>query len=96
MARLKAVRADSMWAALGGALTGYVLWLIAISIGEYFTTAGQWGPIVLAASAVSALIAMLWRRRLLAAGNVTLAAFAVGLPVLPVLLSALVVVWCYL
>jgi hypothetical protein len=96
MARLKAVRADSMWAALGGSLTGYVLWLIGISIGDYFTTAGLWGPIVLAVSAVLALGAMLWRRRLLAAGNLTLAAFAIGLPVLPVLLSALVVVDSYL
>jgi hypothetical protein len=96
MARLKAVRADSMWAALGGLLTGYVLWLIAISIGDFFTTAGLWGPIVLALSAVLALVAMLWRRRVLAGGNLTLAAFAVALPVLPVLLSLLVIADSYL
>jgi hypothetical protein len=96
MARLKAVRADSMWAALGGVLTGYVLWLIAIEIGDFFSTAGLWGPIVLGLSAVLALAAMLWRRRLLAAGNLTVAAFAVGLPVLPILLSLLVVADSYL
>jgi hypothetical protein len=96
MARLKAVRADSMWAALGGVLTGYVLWLIAIEIGDFFSTAGLWGPIVLGLSSVLALAAMLWRRRLLAAGNLTVAAFAVGLPVLPILLSLLVVADSYL
>ena len=96
MAKLKAVRADSIWAALGGLLVGYVLWLIAISIGDFFTTAGLWGPIVLALSVVLALGALLWRRRVLAGGNLTLAAFAVALPVLPVLLSLLVLADSYL
>ncbi len=96
MARLKAVRADSIWAALGGALAGYVLWLIAISIGNFVTTAGLWGPITLAVSLVFALGAMLWAARLRAAGNRTVAAFAVALPVLPVLLSLLVVADSYL
>ncbi len=54
MARMKAVRAESVWAALGGVLVGYVLWLIAISIGDFFTTAGMWGPIVLAVAVVFA------------------------------------------
>jgi hypothetical protein len=48
MARTRAIRAESIWAALGGVLAGYVLWLIAISIGDFLTTAGLWGPIVLA------------------------------------------------
>ena len=47
MARMRAVRAESVWAALGGVLAGYVLWLIAFSIGDFLTTAGVWGPIVL-------------------------------------------------
>jgi uncharacterized membrane protein len=94
--RLKAIRAESVWAALGGVLAGYVLWLVAISIGDFLTTAGRWGPIILVGSAIVALVALLWRRRVLARGNVTLAAFAVGLPVLPVLLSLLVVADSYL
>jgi hypothetical protein len=96
MARSKAVRAESVWAALGGVLAGYVLWLIAFSIGDFLTTAGVWGPIVLAVSAVFALGAALWARRVRARGNLTLAAFAFGLPVLPVLLTVLVLADTYL
>ena len=96
MARSKAVRAESVWAALGGVLAGYVLWLIAFSIGDFLTTAGKWGPIVLAVSAVLALLAVLWGRRVRARGNLTLAAFAFGLPVLPVLLTVLVLADTYL
>ena len=60
MARMRALRAESVWAALGGVLAGYVLWLIAFSIGDFLTTAGVWGPIVLAVSVVFALGATLW------------------------------------
>ncbi len=94
--RMKAVRAESVWAALGGVLAGYVLWLIAISIGDSFTTAGKWGPIVLAVSVTLALGATLWGRRKRAGGKATLAAFALAVPVLPVLLSLLVVADSYL
>lgn len=96
MATMKPVRADSVWAALGGVLVGYVLWLIAISIGDYFTTAGVWGPIILAVSAVLALVAVLWGRRVRGRGNRTVSAFALAMPVLPVLLSLLVVADSYL
>jgi hypothetical protein len=96
MAKSKAIRAESMWAALGGVLTGYVLWLIAISIGDFLTTAGLWGPIVLAVSVVLALVAALWGRLVRSRGNLTLAAFAFGLPVLPVLLTVLVLADTYL
>jgi uncharacterized membrane protein len=85
-----------MWAALGGVLAGYLLWLIAFSIGDFLTTAGMWGPIVLAVSAVLAFVAALWGRRVRARGNLTLAAFAFGLPVLPVLLTVLVLADTYL
>ena len=96
MARIRALRAESVWAALGGVLAGYVLWLIAFSIGDFLTTAGVWGPIVLAVSAVFALGASLWARRVRARGNLALAAFAFGLPVLPVLLTVLVLADTYL
>jgi len=96
MARSRAIRAESIWAALGGVLAGYVLWLIAISIGDFLTTAGLWGPIVLAVSVVLALSAALWGRLARSRGNLSLAAFAFGLPVLPVLLSVLVLADSYL
>lgn len=96
MARFKAPRAEAIWAALGGILVGYLLWLVGFSIGDYLSTAGFWGPIVLAASLVLALVATLWGRRLRARGNLTRAAFAFGLPVLPVLLSAAVLLDSYL
>jgi uncharacterized membrane protein len=93
---MKAVRAESVWAAVGGVLAGYVLWLVAISIGDFFTTAGMWAPIVLAVAVVFGLGATLWSRRVRAQGNHSLATFAVALPVLPVLLSLLVVADSYL
>jgi uncharacterized membrane protein (UPF0136 family) len=96
MARSKAIRAESIWAALGGVLAGYVLWLIAISIGDFLTTAGLWGPIVLAVSVALALVAALWGRLVRSRGNLSLAAFAFGLPVLPVLLTVLVLADTYL
>lgn len=96
MARMRALRAESVWAGSGGVLAGYVVWLIAISIGDAVTTAGVWGPIVLGVSVVFALGATLWGRRVRAGGNLTLAAFAFGLPVLPVLLTLLVLADTYL
>ena len=96
MARSKTIRAESVWAALGGVLAGYVLWLIAISIGDFLTTAGLWGPIVLAVSVALALVAALWGRLARSRGNLSLAAFAFGLPVLPVLLTVLVLADTYL
>ncbi len=96
MARMRALRAESVWAGFGGVLAGYLLWLIAISIGDAVTTAGVWGPIVLGVSVVFALGATLWGRRVRAGGNLTLAAFAFGLPVLPVLLTLLVLADTYL
>lgn len=96
MARRRAVRAKSVWAALGGVLAGYVLWLVAISIGDAFATVGVWGPVVLIVSVVFAVGVTLWGRRLRRSGNLTLASSALASPVLPVLLSLLVVVDSYL
>ncbi len=89
-------RAESIWAALGGVLVGYVLWLVAISIGDAVATVGLWSLIVLAASVVFAVWAVLWGRRLRRRRNYPLASFAWALPVLPVLLSLGVLVDSYL
>jgi drug/metabolite transporter (DMT)-like permease len=85
-----------VWAALGGVLVGYLLWLVAISIGDFFTTAGTWGPAVLIASVAFGLAMMWWSRRLRRRGNAPLASFALASPVLPVVLSLLVVADSYL
>ena len=80
-------RSQSILAAIGGVLAGYVLWLVAISIGDALTTVSRWGLVVLIASLVFALGALLWGRRLRRKRNFFLASFAFALPVLPVLLS---------
>ena len=43
--------------AIGGVVVGYVLWLIAISIGNDFTTVSRWSLIVLLGSVVLAVCA---------------------------------------
>jgi uncharacterized membrane protein YjfL (UPF0719 family) len=89
-------RSQSILAAVGGVLAGYVLWLVAISIGDSLTTVSRWGVVVLIASLVFALGALLWGRRLRRKRNVSLASFAFALPVLPVLLSIGVLADSYL
>ena len=96
MVKSKAVRTESIWAAIGGALTGYVCWLVAISVGDALTTVSLWGLVVLIVSVLSAVVAVLWGQRLRRRENLTLAAFAFALPVLPVLLSLAVLVRMYL
>lgn len=90
------MRAESIWAAVGGVILGYVLWLVAISIGDAVTVVSLWSLIVLIISAAFAAWAVLWGRRLRAQRNYTLASFAFALPVLPVVLSLGVLVDSYL
>lgn len=89
-------RTQSIWAGIGGVLAGYVLWLVAISIGDALTTVGLWGPVVLIVSLLFAVGAVLWGRRLRHQRNLPLASFAFALPVLPVLLSVGVLADSYL
>jgi hypothetical protein len=90
------VRTESIWAAIGGAIVGYVLWLVAYSIGQDLTTVSRWSLIVLALSAAFALWAVLWGRRLRQRRNYVLASFAFALPVLPVVGSLAVLAFTYL
>jgi hypothetical protein len=78
--------------AIGGVATGYVLWLVAYSIGDAITTVGQWSPIVLILSGLLTVSAAVWGWRLRRRGERVWAAFAFGLPVLPVVLSLAVLV----
>ncbi len=89
-------RTQSIWAVIGGVLAGYVLWLVAISIGEALTVVSLWGLVVLIVSLAFAIGTVLWGRRLRQQRNVPLALFAFALPVLPVLLSIVVLVDSYL
>ena len=81
------MRFESIWTGIGGVIVGYLLWLVAISIGDAITTVSLWSLIVLAVSAVFALWAVLRGRRLQRQRNYPLASFVFALPVLPVLLS---------
>jgi cytochrome bd-type quinol oxidase subunit 1 len=86
---------DSVVGAIGGVAIGYVLWLIAISIGDN-ATAGQWGPLVLLMSVVLGICAGVWGWWLRGRGKQLWAAFAFGLPVLPVVLTLAVLADIYL
>ncbi|HYB82586.1 MAG TPA: hypothetical protein VED43_13265, partial [Mycobacterium sp.] len=53
------MRTESIWTAIGGVIVGYVLWLVAISIGDALTTVSLWSLVVLLVSAAFALWAVL-------------------------------------
>ncbi|QUR66218.1 hypothetical protein [Mycobacterium spongiae] len=82
--------------AIGGAALGYVFWLVAISIGEDFSTVSRWSRIVLLVSVALAIGAAIgglllrWRRKY------AWSAFAFCLPVLPVVLTLAVLADVYL
>jgi steroid 5-alpha reductase family enzyme len=82
--------------AIAGLVAGYVLWLVAVSIGESLTTVSKWSLAVLLLSgalAVGAVVGgllMHWRRKYFGA------AFAFGLPILPVVLALAVLANIYL
>ena len=86
---------ESIVGAIGGVAIGYVLWLVAISVGDN-ATAGQWGPLVLLISVVLGICAVVWGWWLRRRGNQLWAAFAFGLPVLPVVLTLAVLADVYL
>jgi cytochrome bd-type quinol oxidase subunit 2 len=88
-------RSEVIVGGIGGMATGYVLWLVAISIGNDTSTAGHWAPLVLLLSAVLAICAAIsgwWLRR---RRKHPWAAFAVGLPILPVVLTLAVLANIY-
>jgi len=90
------MRTESIWAAIGGVIVGYVLWLVAISIGDAVTIVSLWSLIVLMVSAAFALWAVWWGQRLRRRRNYVMASFVLALPVLPVLLSLAVLVRSYM
>jgi hypothetical protein len=80
----------------GGVIIGYVLWLVAFSIGEATTTVSRWSLDVLALSGALAICAGLWGWRLRRQHSYPWAALAFALPVLPVVLTLAVLTDIYL
>lgn len=82
--------------AIGGLVAGYTLWLVAITVGDDFTTVGKWSLVVavfsagLAIGAVIGGLVMRWRHKF------GWSAFAFGLPVLPVVLTLALLANIYL
>lgn len=89
------IRADTTIGAISGVAIGYVVWLAAISIGDDTTTVGRWSPIVLILSVALAVGAAVWGLGLRRRGKQMWAAFAFGLPVLPVVLTLAVLADLY-
>jgi hypothetical protein len=90
------IRGDTVVGAIGGLATGYVLWLVAISVAGDNATAGQWGPPVLLLSALLAIGAAVWGWRMRRRAKYLWTAFAFGLPILPVVLTLAVLADVYL
>jgi hypothetical protein len=87
---------DIAVSAIGGVVVGYVLWLIAISVGEDVTTVSRWSLLVLLGATVLAVCAGLWGWSMRRRGQNVGAAFAFGLPILPVLLTLAVLTNLYI
>jgi hypothetical protein len=89
------IRSETIIGAIGGAATGYVLWLVAISIAGDNATVGRWGLLVLLLSVLlgvgAAIGGWLLRRR----RKYLWAAFAFDLPILPVVLTLAVLADVY-
>jgi uncharacterized iron-regulated membrane protein len=89
------VTTETIAGVVGGLAAGYVLWLLAISIGDDVTTVSVWSLVVLLLSIVLAAAAGAWgwwqRRRV----KQVWASFAFALPVLPVVLTLAVLADLY-
>ncbi|TVS86312.1 hypothetical protein [Mycobacterium helveticum] len=90
------IRGDTILGAVGGVATGYVLWLVAFSIGNDTTTVSRWAPPVLLLAVVLGAGAAAWAWWLRRRRSHAWAAFAAGLPLLPVVLTVAVVADTYL
>jgi hypothetical protein len=81
------IRSDTVVGAIGGLATGYVVWLVAISIGNDVTTVSRWAPTVLILSGVLAICAVVWGWLLRRRAKYLWSAFGFGLPILPIVLT---------
>lgn len=92
---MSTVTPESIAGAIGGLLTGYIGWLVGISNGDN-ATAGNWGPWVLMVSVGAGVCAALCGWWLSRRGKRLWAAFAFGLPILPVALTLAILADVYL
>lgn len=90
------IRTETLVGGIGGVAAGYVLWLVAVSIGDDLTTVSRWSVAVLMLSGVLAVCAGVGGWLLRWRSNHLWAAFAFGLPVLPVVLTLAVLADIYL
>lgn len=81
------IRSETGVGVVGGVIIGYILWLVAISIGDALAAVGTWSLIVLILSGALAIYAGAWGWRLCRQRNYPWAAFAFTLPIPPVLLT---------
>lgn len=82
--------------AIGGVVTGYILWLAAISVGDGLTTVSQWSRVVLLLSVLVAVCGAAGGLRLRIRGKLAWSAFAFSLPIPPVVLTVAVLADIYL
>ena len=90
------VTTETLVSAVGGLAAGYLLWLVAISVGDALATVGVWSLVVLVLSGVLAILASLWGLWLRRRGKYLWSTFAFGLPILPVVLTLAVLADIYL
>lgn len=89
-------RSDTVIGVVWGVIVGYILWLVAISIGSAHTTVSRWSLVVLGGSVVLTIMAAGWGWRLRRRRNYPWSAFAFGVPVLPLALTLAVLSATYL
>jgi hypothetical protein len=89
------LRTETVVGGIGGVTIGYVLWLVAFSIGDDTTTVSHWSPIVLIVSVALAVGAVVWGLGLRRRRKFLWSAFAFCLPVLPVVLTLAVLADLY-
>ena len=87
--------AETVVGAIGGLVIGYILWLIAVSIGVTNTTVSVWSLIILVFAVVGGACAWALGWRLYRRRTYPWAAFAFGLPILPVILTLAVLTVAY-
>ncbi|MBV9091535.1 MAG: hypothetical protein JO044_16795 [Mycobacteriaceae bacterium] len=87
---------ETVVGAIGGVLIGYILWLVGVSIGVTTATTATWSVIILIVSLVAGAASWIAGWRLRRRRVHPWAAFLLGLPILPVILSLCVITVAYL
>lgn len=89
------IRSEAILGVVCGVLAGYIMWLVAFSIGNANTTVSRWSLVLLGLSVALAICAGVWGRRLRRRRNYPWSAFAFALPILPVGMSLAVLADLY-